>query len=162
LHQDNNQRKRCMPKQPTAAAETEPRRRARSKEAKALKRRTLLQAALDLFMAHGFQGTSIEMITDRAGESTGTFYLYFKNKVDIYRTLTNEGYEILNERLMESVSWPGMNTVAKISSAIQAYYRFIATTPDIIGLSIFCISTSPNLSRIAAMWNASTAWPPVC
>jgi AcrR family transcriptional regulator len=129
LHQDNNQRKRCMPKQPTATAETEPRRRARSKEAKALKRRTLLQAALDLFMAHGFQGTSIEMITDRAGESTGTFYLYFKNKVDIYRTLTNEGYEILNERLMESVSWPGMNTVAKISSAIQAYYRFYRDYP---------------------------------
>ena len=129
MRRNNFSRKRPMPKQPPKPNDSEPRRRARSKEAKALKRRSLLQAALDLFMAHGFQGTSIEMITDKAGESTGTFYLYFKNKVDIYRTLTTEGYDILNERLKESVSWPGMNTMAKISAAIQAYYRFYREYP---------------------------------
>ena len=83
-----------------------------------------MQAALDLFTTNGFQGTSIENITERAGESTGTFYLYFKNKVHIYRTLTQSGYDILSDMLREAVSWPGMNASARISAAIHAYYRF--------------------------------------
>ena len=101
-----------------------PRRRARSREAKEQKRRSLLEAALALFTTHGYQGTSIELITERAGESTGTFYLYFTNKVDIYRSLTVEGFEILNAMLREAVSWPGMNAPARISAAIHAYFWF--------------------------------------
>ncbi len=106
-----------------------PRRRARSQAAKEQKRKILLQAALHLFTEKGFQRTSIEMITDRARESTGTFYLYFKNKVHIYRCLTREGYELLKAGMTESVSWPGMNALAKISAAIHAYYRFYREYP---------------------------------
>ncbi len=98
--------------------------RAHSKKAKALKQKKLLDAALDLFTANGYNGTSIEMITDRAGESTGTFYLYFQNKVDIYRALNREGIRILDAMVREAVSWPGMNAVGRISAAMQAYYRF--------------------------------------
>lgn len=110
--------------QSKAPANGPPRRRARSKADKAAKRMQLLQAALALFTENGFQKTTVEMITERASESTGTFYLYFKNKVDIYRSLTLEGYALLREMILEAVSWPGMNATARISAAINAYYRF--------------------------------------
>ncbi len=106
-----------------------PRRRARSKEAKEAKRKHLLQAALHLFTNNGFQGTTIEMITDHAGESTGTFYLYFESKVDIYRSLTREAYDLLNTMMQEAVSWPGMNRLARISAAVHTYYRFYREHP---------------------------------
>ena len=100
------------------------RRRAHSKKDKALKQKKLLDAALELFTTNGYNGTAIETITDRAGESTGTFYLYFRNKVDIYRALNREGIQILDAMVRDAVSWPGMNSVGRISAAIQAYYRF--------------------------------------
>lgn len=83
-----------------------------------------MQAALDLFTLHGYQSVSIEMITEKADESTGTFYLYFKSKVDIYRSLTMEAHIILIDIMKEAVSWPGMNCTAKISASIHAYFRF--------------------------------------
>lgn len=101
-----------------------PRRRAHSKKDKALKQKKLLEAALELFTTNGYNGTAIETITDRAGESTGTFYLYFRNKVDIYRALNREGIQILDAMVRDAASWPGMNAVGRISAVVQAYYRF--------------------------------------
>ena len=43
----------------------------------------ILQTALQLFHEHGFDGTTVENITDRAGVAKGTFYTYFSTKSDI-------------------------------------------------------------------------------
>lgn len=52
------------------------------------KRKSLLDAAYDLFIAKGFQKTSISEIVDSAGVAKGTFYLYFKDKYDLRDKLT--------------------------------------------------------------------------
>lgn len=44
---------------------------------------TILKAAEELFARKGYQQTSIEEIADMAEVSTGTVYIYFKNKEDI-------------------------------------------------------------------------------
>lgn len=98
--------------------------RARSARDKQQKRNSLLESALELFTRHGYQGTSIEMITDNIGLSTGTFYLYFKNKVEIYRILNARGAEILQKMMEEAISWPGMTPLAQLSAIASAYYRF--------------------------------------
>jgi AcrR family transcriptional regulator len=52
-------------------------------EKKLKKQETLLQSAFDLFTTKGLQKASIADIVERAGVAKGTFYLYFKDKVDI-------------------------------------------------------------------------------
>ncbi len=98
--------------------------RARSAGEKELKRNNLLNSALELFTRHGYQGTSIEMITENAGVSTGTFYLYYKNKVEIYRILNVKGAEILQKLIEKAISWPGMTPLAQLSSVASAFFRF--------------------------------------
>lgn len=52
-------------------------------ENKQQKRESLLDSAFQLFIEHGFSKTSISDIVHNAGVAKGTFYLYFKDKLDI-------------------------------------------------------------------------------
>lgn len=44
------------------------------------RRQAILSAATDLFMEHGFEGTSLDMVIERAGGSRRSIYQYFDNK----------------------------------------------------------------------------------
>ena len=50
---------------------------------KQIKMNSLLDTAFDLFTTNGVNETSISQISERAGVAKGTFYLYFKDKLDI-------------------------------------------------------------------------------
>jgi len=52
--------------------------------------RRLLEAGLVEFEEAGFQGARVEDIVRRAKTSHGTFYLYFANKDDLFRTLLRD------------------------------------------------------------------------
>lgn len=59
----------------------------------AANRETILQAALPIFAAYGFRGSTIDQIAQRAGMSKPNLLYYFRRKEDIYeavlqRTLT--------------------------------------------------------------------------
>ncbi len=47
----------------------------------------LLDAALDEFIARGFDAARVEDIAKRAGLSKGAVYLYFKSKEEVLRAL---------------------------------------------------------------------------
>jgi AcrR family transcriptional regulator len=47
----------------------------------------LLAAAREVFAERGYQGTSVAAITDAASTAHGTFYLYFRNKEDVFAQL---------------------------------------------------------------------------
>ncbi|GAB4345472.1 MAG: hypothetical protein Kow0099_25780 [Candidatus Abyssubacteria bacterium] len=98
--------------------------RARTIEDKELRRRRLLDAARELFFERGYRDTTIEMITERAGVSTGAFYLYFKSKEEIYMTLYADGIDIFHSMARQAISWPGMSALARLSAIAHAYFRF--------------------------------------
>ena len=54
------------------------------------KRLNILKAAAETFAEKGYYEASIQNITERAGVSTGTFYIYYKNKEEILLSLYNE------------------------------------------------------------------------
>ncbi|MCU1369512.1 MAG: TetR family transcriptional regulator [Ilumatobacteraceae bacterium] len=47
----------------------------------------LLEAARQVFAERGYQATSVAAITDAASTAHGTFYLYFRNKEDVFAQL---------------------------------------------------------------------------
>jgi TetR/AcrR family transcriptional regulator len=61
-----------------------PRRRTRIQQEK---RELILEAALEVFSAHGFRGATIDQIADAAGMSKPNLLYYFRNKEDIHQTL---------------------------------------------------------------------------
>ena len=51
------------------------------------KRETILEAALDIFSAHGFRGATIDQIAAAAGMSKPNLLYYFRRKDEIYTVL---------------------------------------------------------------------------
>lgn len=58
-------------------------------------RKELLAAALETFGEKGYPTTTISDIVHAAGVTQGTFYLYFKNKADIFSELLREYREYM-------------------------------------------------------------------
>ena len=50
-------------------------------------KRKIYNSAVDLFKKHGFDNTTIEDISKKAGVSVGAFYHYYISKADIYSEL---------------------------------------------------------------------------
>jgi TetR/AcrR family transcriptional regulator, fatty acid metabolism regulator protein len=50
-------------------------------------KRKIYNSAIDLFNRHGFDNTTIEDISRKAGVSVGAFYHYYPSKSDIYHEL---------------------------------------------------------------------------
>lgn len=86
----------ARPETPDALREelTPPRepKQARSRD----KRDRLLDAALDIFAEHGFDGATIDAIAAGAGVSVGVFYSYFRSKRQMLLTLTQQRVEQLH------------------------------------------------------------------
>ena len=69
----------------------------------ALKRQILLDA-LDCFLEHGIETTSIEMIRAKSETSVGAVYHHFKNKKELYLAVIEELTSRVQEELVPIVS----------------------------------------------------------
>ena len=61
--------------------------RARSSEQKALRRQAILEAAETYFLEVGYEAFSMAQLAKKTGVVTGTLYLYFKTKEELFLTL---------------------------------------------------------------------------
>lgn len=85
------------------AAHGAPRRRSASTPQGEETHERLLDAALNVFLAHGYVGARVEEITRTAGVAYGTFYHHFHSKSDVIRALADRVYrEIFTEATRET------------------------------------------------------------
>lgn len=107
-------------------------------------RQKLLDAALDLFEARGYEATSIEEIAARAESSIGSFYGYFRGKQQVLLvlmqqyldSLTTMGFDTLDfthDALssLEDVVHRGLGTEQAYIGAYRAWREAAATNPDL-------------------------------
>ncbi|MDF1763471.1 MAG: TetR family transcriptional regulator C-terminal domain-containing protein, partial [Oleibacter sp.] len=95
----------------------------------------ILSAAEQEFGLHGFKGTSMQDIADRAGIAKANIHYYFKNKENLYKALLENIISLWNEELAD---------ITADSDPAWVLKRFIRSK---VRLSY----THPNGSRIFAM-----------
>jgi len=83
----------------------------------------LLRAARKLFLAKGYQGTTIRDICRTARLSNGTFYFHFENKDAIYARIYEECFQFLNDMLEQAVR-PDMPPLERIETSMKTYVRY--------------------------------------
>jgi TetR/AcrR family transcriptional regulator len=95
----------------------------------------ILSAAEDEFVLHGFKGTSMQSIADRANLPKANIHYYFKNKTNLYQVVLENIMATWNEVLadMNNDSDPATVLTHFIHAKIQLSY------------------TNPNASKIFAM-----------
>lgn len=70
-------------------------------ESRAQTQQRLLEAAAKAFAQHGFEGASLEEITEAAGYSRGAFYSNFKNKDELFLALIEQNLTQTSDELKE-------------------------------------------------------------
>lgn len=63
-------------------------------------RQRLLEAGLALFAEHGPRSVTSHAIASEAGYASGTFYLHFKDKIELFRELAEEAANEVERRLI--------------------------------------------------------------
>lgn len=121
---------------------------AKMAERKDARRRNLLETALKLFGERGYHATTVPMIVVEAQSSIGSFYLYFRNKEDIFAAtlrLLGERLEVVVAEAKASVTDP----VRQIREAVRRLFLFLAEHPaDARILIVESSGLSPELERV--------------
>ncbi len=58
-----------------------------------MKEKLILESAIELFGSYGVKKVSIDMIVEKAWIAKGTFYLYFKTKIELYKRIIDSNFE---------------------------------------------------------------------
>lgn len=102
--------------------------RARTDEAKDLRRRSVLTAALDEFFERGFAAARMDDIARRAGVSKGALYLYFDSKDDLFRSLIEE-FAAPNVDRLEAAAASAPDAKGAIRALLTLAPTLIRTSP---------------------------------
>jgi AcrR family transcriptional regulator len=84
-----------------------------------VRREELLELALGLFMATGYERTSVESITREAGVAKGTFYHYFESKQDLLEQLAQSWADALFVHLETSLAEFEGDAIARLRALSQ-------------------------------------------
>ncbi|HHB83408.1 MAG TPA: TetR/AcrR family transcriptional regulator [Devosia sp.] len=83
-------------------------------------REKILGTAFELFIQHGYEGTSLNKIVGQSGVSKGAFYHYFPSKFDLYQETINRFFLLPFEKF--DISGLAKLSPKKARAALRAHY----------------------------------------
>ena len=93
------------------------------------------EAAQNLFVAKGFDDTTMREIAVRAGVGLGTIFLYAKNKRDLLFLTINEPLENVTQQAEDAVD-PRASLIDNLLSVAKPHYRFFGQQPALSRLAL--------------------------
>lgn len=100
----------------------------RQEKKKRIRQEQLIDAAEKIFITHGYDTTTLEMVADELGYTKRTLYLYFRDKDDIFFAVTLKGLSGLHDALSKAVV-VGETGLDRMFSLGTAYYQFFRQHP---------------------------------
>jgi AcrR family transcriptional regulator len=107
-------------------------------------RESILDAARELFVSHGYRNVSIRKIAERIEYSPAAIYSYFPSKDDIFYALAEEGFR----RLDAAIRAVGgrKDPLEDVRACWWAYYRFSTEQREFFDL-MFVDRTVPQITE---------------
>ncbi len=90
------------------------------------RRRTLLGAAQEVFVAQGYHAAAMDEIAERAGVSKPVLYQHFPGKLELYLALLDEHAEALVKIVREALESTTDNKL-RVQASMQAFYDFVVS-----------------------------------
>jgi AcrR family transcriptional regulator len=89
------------------------------------RRRQLLDAAMEVFVARGYHAAAMDEIADRAGVSKPVLYQHFPGKQDLYLALLDESVDKLVEAVASAIRSTSENR-QRVNATFAAYFGYVA------------------------------------
>jgi AcrR family transcriptional regulator len=99
------------------------------------KLRRIKEAAQNLFVAKGFDDTTMREIAVRAGVGLGTIFLYAKDKRDLLFLTINEPLQHITEQAEGAVD-PKATLIENLLAIAKTHYRFFGAQPALARLAL--------------------------
>ena len=112
------------------------------------RRQQIIVAAKRIFKEKGFGRATMEDIAKEAELSPGTLYLYFKNKEDLYASLSLRILQYLGIRIEHVDRDSGGGALAKLDELIEAMYDVYDFDPIMI-INLFHLQSSETLKNLS-------------
>ena len=108
----------------------------------------LLDAALDMFVEHGFAATRLDDVAKSAGVSKGTLYLYFSSKEELFKAVVRENILPMMGEAEELVDqFPG-TTAELFRTMIHGWWERVGNT-RLSGIAKLIYAESGNFPDLA-------------
>lgn len=109
-------------------------------------RNLLTTHALKLFLAHGYEGTSLADLVKASGLSKGAVYHYFRNKEELFEAAIEQFFL----RFLPAEQEGGADLRSCVSSMVEGYCGMLAAvaaaTPDRLAYFRFLIAIAPKIA----------------
>ncbi|CAB5105189.1 Transcriptional regulator, AcrR family [Olavius algarvensis associated proteobacterium Delta 3] len=112
------------------------------------RRQQIIVAAKRVFSEKGFNKATMEDIAKEAELSPGTLYLYFKNKDELYASLSLRILQYLNIRLDHVAKQEGISTEEKIEALKEAMFDVYDFDP-LVTINMFHLQSSETLRNLS-------------
>ena len=119
----------------------------RKEREKERRRQQIIVAAKRVFSEKGFNKATMEDIAHEAELSPGTLYLYFKNKEELYASLSLRILQYLHIRV-EHVNKEDLPPEQKMDALVEAMYDVYAFDPLIL-INMFHLQSSETLKNLS-------------
>lgn len=121
----------------------------RKKRERERRRQQIIVAAKRVFSEKGFSKSTMEDIAREAELSPGTLYLYFKNKDELYASLSLRILQYLNIRLEDVKKEKDIDPREKIAAIKEALYDVYQFDPMIL-INMFHLQSSETLKNLSS------------
>jgi AcrR family transcriptional regulator len=120
----------------------------RKEREKERRRQQIIVAAKRVFSTKGFNKATMEDIAREAELSPGTLYLYFKNKEELYASLSLRILQYLHIRVEHVNNEKTMNPAQKLHALVDAMYDVYDFDPMTI-INMFHLQSSETLKNLS-------------
>ena len=101
----------------------------RTLERKARRRRAFLDEGTRLFGSTGYHAVTVPAIVQQTKTSTGTFYLYFRDKEDLFAAVLEDIGEQISAALNRAIAAAGPDIFLQMKAAMEGLVGFLVSHP---------------------------------
>ena len=120
----------------------------RKEREKERRRQQIIVAAKRVFSEKGFNKATMEDIAKEAELSPGTLYLYFKNKEELYASLSLRILQYLHIRVSHVINQTELDPLAKLAALEEVLFDVYDFDPLII-INMFHLQSSETLKNLS-------------
>ena len=113
----------------TASPQARPHGPATTRLPRPARRRQLLGAAQEVFVAQGYHAAAMDEIAERAGVSKPVLYQHFPGKLELYLALLDESADELVKIVSEALSSTTDNK-QRVPATFQAFFDFVSSSGE--------------------------------
>ena len=88
------------------------------------RRKQLLEAAQEVFVAQGYHAAAMDDIAERAGVSKPVLYQHFPGKLELYLALLDQHCDAIVEKVRQAMA-ASTDNKQRIAGAMRAYFDFV-------------------------------------